>query len=85
MNVCSMMYLKISKNSLYRLQQDCLKIIDNKNMKSADESFKKHKIIWLPELITLYQEKLGYMVANKMMPQPIIDLFHLRGGKKVHR
>ena len=76
---------KTLQNSLYRLQQDCLKIIDNKKMKSADETFKKHKIIQLPGLIKLYQEKLGYMVTNEMIPQPIIDLFNLRGGKKVHR
>ena len=82
MNVWGRMCLKTSQNSLYRLQQDCLKIIDNKNMKREDESFKKHKIIQLPDLIMLYQEKLGYMVAKEMMPQPIIDLFRLRGGKK---
>ena len=84
-NVWGTMCPKTSQNSLYRLQQECLKIIDNKNMKSADESFKKHKIIQLPDLIMLYQEKMGYMVTNEMMPQPIIDLFHLRGGKNMHR
>ena len=82
MNVWGTMCLKTSQNSLHRLQQDCLKIINNKNMKSADESFKKHKIIRLPDLIMLYQEKLGYMVTNEMMLQPIINLFHLRGEKK---
>ena len=45
MNVWGTMCPKTLQNSLYRLQQDCLKISDNKNMKSAEESFKKHKII----------------------------------------
>ena len=76
---------KALQNSLYRLQQECVKIIQRRQKDDINQAFKTHKIICLPDLINLQQEKLDYMVSHKMLQQPIIDLFNIHGGKKAHQ
>ena len=36
-------------------------------------------------MIKLEQCKLGYQLRNKLLPEPLQQLFHARGGKKQHR
>ena len=36
-------------------------------------------------MIKLEQCKLGYQLRNKLLPEPLQQLFQARGGKKQHR
>ena len=36
-------------------------------------------------MIKLEQCKLGYQLQNKLLPEPLQQLFQARGGKKQHR
>ena len=75
---------KSLQNILYRLQKECIQVI-NKRDCNIDVAFQHLKVITLPDLITLHQQKLGYMVSHELLPKPLLDLFNKRGGKKSHR
>ena len=36
-------------------------------------------------MIRLELCKLGYKIRKKLLPKPILDIFHLNGGAKKHR
>ena len=72
---------KSLQNSLYRLQKECVQII-NKRDCNKDVAFRCLKVIRLPDLITLHQQKLSYMVSHKLLPKPLLDIFNKTGGKK---
>ena len=71
---------KSLQNSLYRLQIKCINII-KKNC-NTDVAFWHLRVIRLPDLIMLHQQKLGYMVSHELLPKPLLDLFNNRGGKR---
>ena len=47
--------------------------------------FKELKIIRLPDLTAQELQQLGYKVAQKQLPDPLINLFNVRGDRKTHR
>ena len=83
MSVWSTLSLKSSQTSLYKLQQECMTAMC-KPLETIESAFNQLKIIRLPDLIRFHQQKLGYLVSNKLLPTPIVGLFNRRGGKKTH-
>ena len=79
----------IPKNQLKRLfllQSNCIRIISKKPKNhESDILYKQLRIIRLPDLINQEQYKLGYKVSHKLLPEPLIELFDKKGGKKCHR
>ena len=53
--------------------------------KPVTQMYKDLNILKLPDMIKLEQCKLGYQLRNKLLPKPLQQLFHSRGGKKQHR
>ena len=80
-----LMSSKSSCNSLYKLQKDCVRLIANRKRNSNVEPlFSNLKIIKFPDLIEIELCKTGYKIDRKLLPTPIIDLFHMKNGKKNH-
>ena len=77
---------KSSYNSLYKLQKECVKLMANVPKSScAEPIFDRLNLIRLSNLIEIELKKLGYKVAHKFLPEPLIELFQTNGGKKKYR
>ena len=77
---------KSSYNSLYKLQKECVKLMANVPKSSCVEPiFDRLNLIRLSDLIGNELKKLGYKVAHKLFPEPLIELFQINGGRKKHR
>ena len=84
--VWDLMIPKSSYNSLYRLQKECIKLVAKVPKSSCVEPIFDHfNIIKLPGLIENELTKLGYKIANKLLPEPLIKLFQINGGRKMHQ
>ena len=72
-------------NSLYKLQKECVKLMANVPKSSCVEPiFDRLNLIRLSNLIENELKKLGYKVAHKLLPEPLIQLFLINGGRKRH-
>ena len=77
---------KSSYNSLYKLQKECVKLIANVPKSScAEPIFDRLNLITLSNLIEIELKKLEYKVAHKLLPEPLIELFQTKEGRKKHR
>ena len=84
--VWGLMIPKSLYNSLYRLQKECIKLVAKvPNSSCVEPIFDCLNIIKLPGLIENKLKKLGYKIANKLLPEPLIELFQINGGRKMHR
>ena len=72
-----------SLDMLNRQQNKCIRQMDRS--KPVTQMYKDLNILKLPNMIKLEQCKLGYQLQNKLLPKPLQQLFHARGGKKQHR
>ena len=75
--------LSESLDMLNRQQNKCIQQIDRS--KSLTQMYKHLNILKLSDMIKLEQCKLGYQLQNKLLPEPLQQLFQARGGKKQHR
>ena len=84
--VWGLMIPKSSYNSLYRLQKECIKLVAKVPKSSCVEPLFDHlNIIKLPGLIENELKKLGYKITNKLLPEPLTELFLINGGRRKHR
>ena len=74
---------KSSFNSLYRLQKECIKLVAKlPKTSNVEPTFDQLNIIKLSDLIDNELKKLGHKISNKLLPEPLIELFQRNGGKK---
>ena len=71
--------LSESLDMLNRQQNKCIRQIDRS--KSLTQIYKHLNILKLSDMIKLEQCKLGYQLQNKLLPEPLQQLFQARGGK----
>ena len=72
-----------SLDMLNKQQNKCIQQIDRG--KTLSQIYKQLNILKLSDMIKLEQCKLGYQLRNKLLPEPLQQLFQARGGKKQHR
>ena len=77
---------KSSYNSLYKLQKEWLKRVAKVPKSSCVEPISDSlKLIRFSDLIEIELKKLGYKITHKVLPEPLIELFQINGGRKMHR
>ena len=80
------MMKKSSQNDIYKIQKDCIKILSKKkNDHTIGELFKQNCILTYPSLIQQELLKLGYKIDHRILPKPLLDMFNMNEGKKLHR
>ena len=72
-----------SLDMLIKQQNKCIRHMDQS--KPTNQVYKDLRILKLSDMIKLELCKLGYQLCYKLLPEPLQELFHSRGGKKQHQ
>ena len=72
-------------NGFHKIKDHCIRIISLNNHDDIKELYTSLSIQPIDQLIKGSLCKLGHSLNHKQLPSPLIRLFNIHGGEKMHR
>ena len=72
-------------NGLRKIQDHCIRIVSSNKNENIKNLYSSLKIQPVDQLIKGSLCKLGHSLNYRQLPSPLIKLFNMHGGEKLHR